>query len=135
MLRLSNLQTVRIAQAVRAFLTIRMIKAPPYKTDLYRLLFQHGRTAAIDALLLAQAHAAPGSIAPPWRQALAFLRDTPEPRLPFTGSDLIRHGVKTGPAIGAMLKRLQAAWIRAGFPREPEVLNRLLQEALKDTNA
>ena len=135
MLRLSNLQAVRIAQAIRAFLTIRDIKVPPYKTDLYRFLFQIGRTAAIDALLLAQAHAAPGSTDAKWRQALAFLRDTPEPRLPFTGSDLIKHGVKTGPAMGAMLKRLQVAWIRAGFPKEPEVLSRLLQQALQESNA
>ncbi|MCC2095350.1 MAG: CCA tRNA nucleotidyltransferase [Hyphomicrobiales bacterium] len=131
-LRLSNLQTARMAQAIRAFLAIRTIREPPYKTDLYRFLFQHGRRAALDGLLLAQADAAPATDAANWRSAYAFLHDTPEPRLPFTGSDLIKRGVRSGPAMGAMLKRLQAAWIRAGFPKEPEVLARLLQEALEE---
>ena len=33
--------------------------------------------------------------------------------------------------VGAALKTLQALWIRADFPREPEVLARLIDEALK----
>ena len=36
-----------------------------------------------------------------------------------------------GQRVGATLKKLQALWIRAGFPREPEALARLLDEALK----
>ena len=32
--------------------------------------------------------------------------------------------------VGATLKCLQALWIRAGFPREPERLVELLDEAL-----
>jgi len=30
------------------------------------------------------------------------------------------------------LKKLQALWIRAGFPKEPETLARLLDEALEE---
>jgi len=32
--------------------------------------------------------------------------------------------------VGEVLKALQAKWIRAGFPKEPETLARLLDEAL-----
>jgi poly(A) polymerase len=40
--------------------------------------------------------------------------------------------VPPGRGVGLALKRLQANWIRAGFPREPEVLARLLAEAVGD---
>ena len=132
-LRLSNLQTMRIRRAVPAWTAMRNTSEPPPKTDLYRLLFLHGRRAALDGLLLAQASAGQAQNLEAWKSAFAFLRDTPEPRLPFTGADLIRRGVESGPALGAALKRMQALWIRAGFPKQPEILARLLDEALDDS--
>ena len=62
--------------------------------------------------------------------AFRFVSDTPEPSLPFTGADIVARGVKQGQRVGATLKSLQALWIRAGFPREPEHLARLMDEAL-----
>ncbi len=61
--------------------------------------------------------------------AFRFVSDTPQPRLPFSGADILARGIEPGKGVGAILKRLQALWIRAGFPREPEVLARLLDEA------
>ena len=130
-LRLSNLQATRMRQAVEAWQSIRNVNEPPPKTDLYRFLFLHGRRAALDGLLLAHAGTPASGQTENWRSAYAFLHDTPEPRLPFSGSDLIKRGVKSGPAMGALLKRLQASWIRAGFPKQPEILARLLEEALQ----
>jgi hypothetical protein len=49
--------------------------------------------------------------------------------LPFTGADLLKQGIKPGPQMGQILKALQADWIRAGFPRDPAALNRLLKKA------
>ena len=63
-----------------------------------------------------------------WR----FVSDTPQPRLPFSGADIVARGVGPGQRVGVVLKNLQALWIRAGFPREPETLARLMDEALKD---
>ena len=63
--------------------------------------------------------------------AYRFVSDTPPPRLPFSGADIIARGVGPGQRVGAVLKTLQALWIRAGFPKEPETLARLLDEALK----
>ena len=132
-LRLSNAEEVRLAQAMAVFAAIRSLRypaEPPPPSELFRLLFLYGRMAARDGA--AYAHAA--NLAAPddgrWASVHAFLRDTPEPRLPFTGADLVQRGLVSGPAIGAALKRLQAAWIRAGFPREPEVLARLLEDCV-----
>ncbi len=129
MLRLANAEEARLASAARALVELHGREEPPLPNDLYRFLFLHGRRAALDALLLAQAESRAATGDAKWASAYAFLRDTPEPRLPFSGGDLMRRGLQPGPAIGETLKRLQAAWIRAGFPREPDVLARLLDEA------
>jgi poly(A) polymerase len=94
------------------------------------LLFNAGRAAARDALALAQAE----SEAPPSDAAFAsadrFLAYTPEPRLPISGVDLIARGVAAGRPVGRALRAFQALWIRAGFPKEPETLARLIGEAV-----
>ena len=132
-LRLSNAQTQRLTGAMRALAAIRSLPGkndPPPPSELYRLLFLFGRRAALDAVILEHANARAPAQDASWLSAAAFLRDTPEPRLPFTGEDLLQRGLQSGPAIGAALKRLQALWIRAGFPREPDVLAQLLDKAL-----
>lgn len=129
-LRLSRQQEVRIRQAMQAREAVHNIAAPPGPADLYRYLFQHGRRAALDGMMLAQVVAGATPADAGWLSAHHFLRDTPEPRLPFTGADLMERGMASGPAIGRALKRLQAAWIRAGFPDDPAVLSKLLEENL-----
>jgi poly(A) polymerase len=124
-LRLSNDETKRIAGLAAALVRLHGAEAPPDQGVLRGLLFQHGRTAALDALALAEAAArAPSAAA--FAQARAFLRDTPEPHLPISGADLMARGITDGRAIGQALKALQALWIREGFPQEPRVLMRLL---------
>ena len=51
-------------------------------------------------------------------------------KLPVSGEDLKQRGVTEGRAIGAVLKTLQANWIRAGFPRDPAEVARLIDEAI-----
>jgi poly(A) polymerase len=58
-----------------------------------------------------------------------FLAETPVPKPPFGGADLIARGVAAGPRVGQTLRAFQALWIRAGFPEDPETLARLLEEA------
>ena len=62
--------------------------------------------------------------------AYRFVSDTPQPQLPFSGADVVARGVGPGQRVGVVLKTLQALWIWAGFPKEPETLARLLDEAL-----
>jgi len=64
-----------------------------------------------------------------WREALSFLRSAEEPKMPFSGADLMARGVTDGRAIGAALKDLQQRWMEAGFPRDPHQLAELLQKA------
>ena len=107
--------------------------AAPAPRELRALLFEQGRTTARDAITLAhaQSRAAPDDAA--WLSAWRFARDTPEPRSPFSGADLMARGLPGGRQMGATLKRLQASWIRAGFPTDPTELARLIDEAMPAT--
>lgn len=130
MLRLSNAETERLSKAARALAPLHGAVAPPAPGELRHLMFAHGQRAARDAALLAHAESGAGAEDAGWLSAHAFLRDTPEPRLPFSGGDLIARGLSPGTQVGRALKHLQAGWIRAGFPKDAVTLARLLDEAL-----
>jgi poly(A) polymerase len=131
-LRLANAEYERIRAAAAALVGLHGISAPPSREDLRALLFNAGREAARDALALAHAE----SGAPPADGAFGaadrFLAETPIPKLPFSGADLVARGVAAGPPVGQTLRAFQALWIRAGFPEEPEMLGRLLDEAVAE---
>jgi len=128
-LRLSNQECDRLDGAARALEALHGLEAPPSLGDLRALLFERGRASARDAMSLAHAESRAAPDDGRWRSADRFLADTPEPRLPFSGADLLARGLPQGRRVGLALKTLQAKWIRAGFPREPEALARLLEEA------
>ncbi|MGO9673249.1 MAG: CCA tRNA nucleotidyltransferase [Methylocella sp.] len=130
-LRLSNAERQRLERAARALIKLHGAQTAPPDEALRRLLFLHGREAALDALLLAAARAPDPA---QWAGALAFLRREPEPRLPFSGADLIARGVPAGRAIGAALETLKHRWIGAGFPDDPGRLARMLDEVASGAN-
>jgi poly(A) polymerase len=125
-LRLSNPETQRLVEAAAAFMGLHGLENPPPTPALLRLIFRHGRQATHDALRLAQAES--DADAAPWREALTYVSTAKEPRLPFSGADLLACGVPEGRAIGEALKDLQARWIEAGFPEDPRRLAQLLEE-------
>ena len=131
MLRLSNVEAGRLERATTALVRLRGADAP--KPGLLReKLFEAGRESAIDGLKLAWAESGAAPDAPGWLSAARFLRDTPEPHLPFSGADLMARGIAAGRPLGVALKRLQAAWIRAGFPQDPRSLGTLLDEVSRE---
>ena len=132
-LRLANAEADRLRSAAAALIGLHGTEAPPSFHGLRTLLFSVGREAARDALMLAEAE----SEAPPSDAAFAaadrFLADAPEPKLPISGADLIARGVAAGRPVGRALRAFQALWIRAGFPKEPETLARLLEAAVVES--
>jgi poly(A) polymerase len=131
-LRLSNAEAERLERAAIAVVTLHGLNEPPMPDGLQGLLFRHGRQAAGDAIILAQADARPGHD-DEWERARKFLHETEGPRLPFSGADFIARGITEGRAIGKALQELQARWIDAGFPKDPARLARLLDETLRET--
>ncbi len=127
-LRLSNAEAARLEGATLVLTALHGRDAVPKPDMLRGLLFDAGRHAARDGLLLAWAESRAAADDQGWRSALRFLQDTPEPRLPFSGTDLIARGITPGRPLGEALKRLQANWIKAGFPHDPHRLAALLAE-------
>jgi poly(A) polymerase len=129
-LRLSNTGAERLEGAALALTGLHGLNLPPRPDELRGLLFRHGRQAAGDAIILAQADARPGQD-DEWARARKFLQDTEVPRLPFSGADFIARGITEGRAIGEALRDLQARWMKAGFPKDPASFARLLDETLR----
>jgi poly(A) polymerase len=129
-LRLANFESDRLEQAALALQGLHGARAAPSLGALRALLFEHKRQAAQDAISLAHADSGAAADDAAFMAAFRFVSDTPEPKLPFTGADIVARGVAQGGRVGQVLKSLQWRWIRAGFPKEPERLARLLDEAI-----
>jgi poly(A) polymerase len=83
--------------------------------------YREGVECAVDRLLLAGRT--------PEAQQLA--KWTP-PRLPIGGGELIRRGLKEGPAVSGTLRTIEDRWIEQGFPSGPE-FEAIVAEALAET--
>ncbi|GLI93250.1 CCA tRNA nucleotidyltransferase [Methylocystis echinoides] len=130
-LRLSNDEHARLVAAARTLGPLHGREAPPPVSHLREMLFLAGSRAACDALALAFAESGARADDPQWLAAAAYLDETPAPVFPIKGADLIALGVAPGRRLGTVLKSLQAKWIRAGFPRDPVVVQHLLEEAVR----
>jgi poly(A) polymerase len=91
---------------------------PALKVCLYKL----GASLYRGRLLLAWA----GGDAPPdddaWRATAALADSWRRPNFPLGGADLMALGLKPGPALGALLKELEARWAAGGFAADRETL-------------
>jgi poly(A) polymerase len=111
-LKLSNKARKRLASAVPA----------ARSGDPRELAFRLGTQAAVDRLLLAGRSEDARRVAQ-WTV----------PRLPIGGGDLIQRGVAQGPAVARTLRRIEDAWIAAGFP-EGDRLEPLIADALQSNS-
>lgn len=131
-LRLSNAATRRLEE-IAAILAACHAMPAIAASDVDALLFRHkDRTLVRDALAILQAQSATGDDDASWRDARTRAGEAPVPNLPVSGDDLLKRGVTPGRGVGAALKALQARWIRAGFPRDPAVLARLVDEVVRE---
>ena len=132
-LRLANAESDRLRSAAAALIGLHGTQAAPSFHGLRTLLFSAGRQAARDALMLTQAESEALPLDAAFAVADRFLADEPEPKLPISGTDFIARGVAAGRPVGRALRAFQVLWIRAGFPKEPETLTRLLEEAVAES--
>ncbi len=127
-LRLSNAEAARLALAAGAIERLHGQSGAFTRQELTELLFLYGRRGGADALALLCADSADPADDPRWRAAAQFLEEAETPAFPVGANDLIARGIAPGRSLGAALKRLQANWIRAGFPRDPRHVLALLDE-------
>ncbi len=125
-LRLSKHESERLARAAAVRVRLKSARDRASRNQLRTLLFEFGQTSALEGLALHDAERGAGS----QTEARHFLQATVRPELPVSGADVISQSLLRGPAVGRVLKRFQAAWIRAGFPEDPAAVARILQQAI-----
>ena len=125
-LRLSNMERDRLDAAVSACAAFGDSPHPPERDTRLAILFDHGRGPTRDGLALARASSRDDT---GWTEARKRLMEDPVPPFPFTGRDVMARGLK-GPAVGAVLARLRAAYRTAGFPSDAAARAMLLDAAV-----
>ncbi len=130
-LRLSNAERDRIALAALTLTGLHGVSRPPAADQLRILLFSAGRQGARDALLLAAANSGAVADDAAFEGADQFLAEAPTPELPVSGRDLVARGLAEGPRIGDVLRAFRRLWIEAGFPVDPDTIDRLVQIAVE----
>jgi poly(A) polymerase len=128
-LRLSNGEHARLSRMARLCEQRHGFEAPFTRQELLELVFHEGRRGAFDAIALLQAESGAGAEDARWREAFDFVEASEAPVFPLKAADLMRRGVAPGRELGAILKRLQADWIRSGFPSDPRKLVELIEKA------
>jgi len=130
-LRLSNGEHARLARVARLCEERHGLEAPSTRQELLELIFHEGRRGALDALALLQVESGASAADAQWRRAFDFVHESEAPAFPVKAADLMRRGVAPGRELGAILKSLQADWIRTGFPSEPRKLAELIKSATR----
>ena len=95
--------------------------------------FAFGRRAASDALVLAQAEAGSSPDDPGFRAGSPLSGETPAPKSPVAGKDIVARGVAAGPRVGEISRAFHRLWADAGFPRDAAAVEDLLAAAFRTT--
>jgi poly(A) polymerase len=131
-LRLSNAVTRRLQDAVGFTEEHHGLDEPP-PALIDEGLFRLERPYLRDALILLHADSRREAADAAWLAAHARAATAERPEFPISGNDLVMRGLPAGRRIGAALKTLQARWIRAGFPRDPAIVTRLIEDVIGDS--
>lgn len=81
-------------------------------------LYRRGPHSFTDALLLDWARSGNAASDAARREMYAIATSWTPPAFPLSGADLIAEGVQPGPALGALLRELEARWLASGFTME-----------------
>jgi len=79
---------------------------------LYRLGLEHFTDHALLGWARSQAAASDAA----WHALATLPQRWSAPVFPLKAADFIKRGVEKGPALGAVMRRAEEAWIKAGFP-------------------
>jgi poly(A) polymerase len=108
-LKLSNEERDRLVFAARDETPVAPGMTP---ADVRRMLYRSGPTIFRDRVMLAWANA---NGAGDWMDLLAQADAWARPELPVSGQDVLAAGVAEGPAVGAAMRKVEAAWIDSDF--------------------
>lgn len=123
-LRLSNREAERIA----ALAATPALSPKLREAERRAMLYGMGAEAWCDAVRLAWARSRAPITDRGWHRLLSLAKRWPVPVFPVTGRDLTGRGMKPGPELGAVLRRLEDWWIASEFkPGKDAILARVGQ--------
>ena len=126
-LRLSNAARGRLVRLAGRPATM---PAPDDPVANRRALFELGRQAFVDLVLLQWAEQAIRGVAADWSGALGLASDWTPPQFPLSGRDVRRLGVPAGPKVGRLLEEVESWWVAQDFrPDRDACLERLRRAA------
>jgi poly(A) polymerase len=121
-LRLSNDEASRIS----ALMNAPEISPHLRLTEQRAMLYSVGETTWRDAVHLAFAKSKAKLGDAKWQSFLDLPTQSPAPKFPVTGKDLLAAGVASGPAMGAVLRQLEDWWVASDFvPSREDLLKRI----------
>ncbi|MDA7947020.1 MAG: CCA tRNA nucleotidyltransferase [Hyphomicrobiaceae bacterium] len=109
-LRLSNVERDRLVMFAR----LPAVAEASDESELRRLVFRFGKDGAHDAALKSWACSEKPASNVAWRKLVQRIARLPVPEFPLQGADLVELGAAEGPAVGKILKQLEAQWLESG---------------------
>ena len=126
-LRLSNAERDEMLAALAA---ARRLLPPPNAHGARFALYRDGAAAYRDGVLLAAAWSGAAPQSARWRGLFTLPERWTAPRFPISGRDVVGEGAQPSPAVGALLRDLEAWWIEHDFQPDEKALRRRLQEVM-----
>jgi poly(A) polymerase len=124
-LRLSNAETERLIALERWWRMEPDQGAMPARELLYRLGPQH----FADQVLVAWSRSAAGAADSAWRALAELPRIWSVPEFPLKAADFMARGFAAGPALGAVMRAAEEAWIAADFPADAATIKAIADRA------
>jgi poly(A) polymerase len=126
-LRLSNAEVERLLKLEYWW------RVKPAKGDhaARTLLYLLGPASFVDRVLVAWSRSAAGVADQSWREFVTLPQRWTAPRFPLRATDFINRGVLKGPAMGAVLRVAEQAWIDADFPSDAEAIDAIADAAAR----
>jgi poly(A) polymerase len=130
-LRLSNAEAARLAALERWWRVAPTSGAQPAHALLYRL----GPQSFIDQVLVAWSRSGATASDGAWRELTQLPSRWKAPVFPLKAADFTRRHIAAGPALGAVLRAAEEAWISADFPADPAAIAVIADRAVRDATA
>jgi poly(A) polymerase len=129
-LRLSNADAERLTALERWWRVSPELGGVSARALLYRLGPQH----FTDQVLLAWSRSAASAVDRAWRALAELPRTWSAPEFPLKAADFMARGIAAGPALGAVMRAAEQAWIAADFPTDAAAIRAIADRAAREVS-
>jgi poly(A) polymerase len=129
-LRLSNADAERLTALERWWRVSPELGGASARALLYRLDPQH----FTDQVLVAWSRSAASAADRAWRALAELPRTWNAPEFPLKAADFMARGFAAGPALGAVMRAAEQAWIAADFPADAAAIEAIADRAAREAS-